>query len=153
MGEKYYLSVGPEKRRYFSLPPKWTAVHFLESAHAAAAQSVQEMTREALAKPVGIPRLREMVSGGKRVAVIVDDGTRPTPASEILAVLLPHLIEAGCPKEATTIVIALGTHAPMKRRSLPASWARRSPLRTKWFSTMPGRPTSFPCRYRGTNGR
>jgi nickel-dependent lactate racemase len=118
MGEKYYLSVGPEKRRYFSLPPKWTAVHFLESAHAAAAQSVQEMTREALAKPVGIPGLREMVSGGKRVAVIVDDGTRPTPASEILAVLLPHLIEAGCPKEATTIVIALGTHAPMTQEEL-----------------------------------
>src|SRR5208337_1872022 len=120
MGEKYYLSVGPEKRQHFSLPPKWTAVHFLESAHAAAAQSVQEMTREALAKPVGIPRLREMVSGGKRVAVIVDDGTRPTPASEILAVLLPHLIEAGCPKEATTIVVALGTHTAMKKEELEA---------------------------------
>jgi nickel-dependent lactate racemase len=80
MGEKYYLSLGPETRRHFSLPPKWSAVHFLESAHVAAAQSVREMTTEALAKPVGIPRLGQMVSGGKKVAVIVDDGTRPTPA-------------------------------------------------------------------------
>ncbi|HUJ69596.1 MAG TPA: lactate racemase domain-containing protein [Syntrophorhabdales bacterium] len=118
MGENFYLSLSPEEKRYFSLPRKWTAVHFLESTQAPAEQSVREMTREALAKPIGFSSLREMVSGGKRVAVIVDDGTRPTPASEILAVLLPHLVEAGCPKEAATIVMALGTHAPMSKEEL-----------------------------------
>ena len=118
MGENFYVSLGLEEKRYFSLPRKWTSVHFLESTRAPTGQSVREMTREALTKPIGIPALREMVSGGKRVAVIVDDGTRPTPASDILAVLLPHLIEAGCPKEAVTIVIALGTHTPMSKEDL-----------------------------------
>ena len=78
------------------------------------------MTREALAKPIGSPLLRDMVSGGKQVAVIVDDGTRPTPASEILTVLLPLLIEAGCPKEHITIVMALGTHVAMTQEELAA---------------------------------
>ena len=120
MGKNYYLSLGPKEKHYFSLPSKWVALHFLESAKGIAVPSVIEMTREALAKPIGSPPLREMVSGGKQVAVIVDDGTRPTPASEILTVLLPLLIEAGCPKEHITIVMALGTHAAMTQEELVA---------------------------------
>jgi len=118
MDRSYYLSLGPDKMSYFSLPPKWVAAHFLESGRTPPSQSVREMTREALARPFGIPSLRKLVSGGRRVAVIVDDGTRPTPASEILAVLLPQLIEAGCPKEATVIVMALGTHPAMTGEEL-----------------------------------
>jgi len=118
MDRSYYLFLGPDKMSYFSLPPKWVAAHFLESGRTPPSQSVREMTREALARPFGIPSLRKVVSVGRRVAVIVDDGTRPTPASEILAVLLPQLIEAGCPKEATVIVVALGTHPAMTGEEL-----------------------------------
>ena len=37
MGENFYLSLALEEKRYFSLPRKWTAVHFLESTKAPAA--------------------------------------------------------------------------------------------------------------------
>gem|GEM_PF-410509 len=120
MADTFYLSLGLEEKHHFSLPSTWVPVHFLESAAKASLPSVNEMAREALQRPLGMPPLREMVSGGKRVAVVVDDGTRPTPAAEILQVLLPHLTEAGCPKERTAIVMALGTHSAMTGEALKA---------------------------------
>ena len=82
--------------------------------------SVEQMTREALSKPTGTPPLREMLSGVKSIAIIVDDGTRPTPVAKVLGVLLPHLEESGFSRENISIVVAIGTHETMKAEALEA---------------------------------
>ena len=68
---------------------------------------------EALGNPVGTPALRRIVRPGRKVALIVDDVSRGTPAF----LILPHVIEqlrmAGTMPEDIRIVIALGTHRPM----------------------------------------
>ena len=73
----------------------------------------RELTREAIANPIGSPRLEELVKPTHTVAVIVDDITRPTPASPIVSEILERLRAAGVPERNVSIVVALGTHRAM----------------------------------------
>ena len=68
---------------------------------------------EALDQPIGTGRLEDMVRPDDRVALVVDDLSRPTPIRRILPVLLDRLADAGVPDRQITVVIALGTHRPM----------------------------------------
>ncbi|HEY3275066.1 MAG TPA: lactate racemase domain-containing protein [Syntrophorhabdaceae bacterium] len=120
MEKKYHLCTSREGKEYFSLPAQWQAVDFAAAGLEGSLLPVEQMTREALLKPVGGLPLAELVTAGKTVAIIIDDCTRPTPTSAILSVLLPFLAEQGHPPEKVTIVVALGTHAPVPANDLIA---------------------------------
>jgi nickel-dependent lactate racemase len=57
---------------------------------------------------------------GQRVAVIVDDYTRKTPAAQMLPPILERLLAAGVERGDIRIVAALGTHRPMSPEELVA---------------------------------
>lgn len=60
---------------------------------------------------------------GKRVAIAVNDKTRPVPHQYLLPPLLAELEALGIAAEAITLIIATGTHAPMP----PAEFAQVLP--------------------------
>ena len=124
MREKYHLDLSRDKKQFFALPEGWAVSHFVESKEAGPLPSVAQLTLEVLMKPTGVPPLKELAAGAKRVAVIVDDATRPTPVAEILSVLLPQLAQAGVSREHITIVVALGTHVPMEQEDLETRLGR-----------------------------
>ena len=64
---------------YFPLPPRWSVSQFIENEEDAPTTSVAELTREALKDPLGTPPLKDMIPGARRIAIIVDDRTRPYP--------------------------------------------------------------------------
>jgi nickel-dependent lactate racemase len=76
----------------------------------------------ALGEPVGSPRLRELVSRGKRAVVIGDDGTRLTPTDQIIPPLLDVLNAGGVPDNDITLVIATGTHRAMTPEEIVAKY-------------------------------
>jgi nickel-dependent lactate racemase len=118
MGQDYYLYLGRGKKQYFSLPEKWIPLHFVESEDETMIPSIQEMTLEAISKPIGTPPLQDLLSQAHKIVIIVDDSTRPTPAAEILEVLLSHLTDKGFSHKNITIVMAIGTHEIMEREAL-----------------------------------
>jgi lactate racemase len=126
MNAKYYLHYAPNRRDYFSLPPGWSPAYFVENQETGPDLSVGQMASDALEKPMGTPSLRDMVGKAGRIAVIVDDVTRPTPVREILDVLLARLLEAGTPPENVSIVIACGTHVAMEKSVLEARLGSRT---------------------------
>ncbi|WP_300346908.1 nickel-dependent lactate racemase [uncultured Oscillibacter sp.] len=65
---------------------------------------------EALAHPIGTPRLWELVRPGETVAVITSDITRPMPTWEVMPVLLDELYAAGIRREDIILIFALGSH-------------------------------------------
>jgi len=67
----------------------------------------------ALDNPIGTARLDKLAQPGQRVAVIVDDLTRPTPVPLLLSAVLARLEKAGVRPENITLVLALGTHRLM----------------------------------------
>ena len=61
----------------------------------------------ALRDPIGAPPLVTVAAGARRVAIVVDDLTRPTPAEVVLPLLLDELESAGIGRERVTIVAFL----------------------------------------------
>jgi nickel-dependent lactate racemase len=120
MQKDYYLYLSQGKRGYFTLPKGWVPLHFVEAEEQALMPSIEQMVREALSRPTGTPSLQQMLSGVESIAIIVDDGTRPTPVEGIFKALLSHLADNGFSHEKIDIVVALGTHEAMKREALEA---------------------------------
>jgi len=67
---------------------------------------------ERLRKPIGTRPLSSLVGRGKKVAVIVDDYTRPCPDNILLPVILEELSRTGVRKEDVKIISATGLHPP-----------------------------------------
>jgi nickel-dependent lactate racemase len=120
MERDYYMYLGIGEKQYFSLPAAWELLHCVEDEEGTPTASIQQMTLEALMQPRGTLPFRDLLSGVKSVAVIVDDGTRPTPVAAVLEVLLSRLADKGFSRENIIIVVALGTHAAMERDALEA---------------------------------
>jgi nickel-dependent lactate racemase len=96
-----------------NLPEAW---HLAGTFQPAAQRGVNDPGLEAersLCAPVGSPRLSEMAHAGMKVALVIDDGSRPTPVDRVLPPVLAELERAGVRREEITLVPALGLHRPM----------------------------------------
>lgn len=88
-------------------PPEYPALEDLNAAIEAA-----------LDAPYGEKKLDHIIVPGKTIAIIIDDGSRPTPISVILPILLGRLEKLGARKQDITIVAALGSHRYMTGQEL-----------------------------------
>ncbi|MBQ6395693.1 MAG: nickel-dependent lactate racemase, partial [Atopobiaceae bacterium] len=69
-----------------------------------------EVVRQALANPIGAPRLRDTVHPGERIVIISSDVTRPMPTATVLPPVLEELDAAGVSRSDISVVFALGSH-------------------------------------------
>jgi len=69
----------------------------------------------ALENPIGTKRLREIAKRGEKVAIVIDDMTRPTPSYLMLPPILSELELADVKKEDVTVVIGTGVHRAATR--------------------------------------
>ncbi|MDR1107490.1 MAG: nickel-dependent lactate racemase [Spirochaetaceae bacterium] len=93
-----------------------------EPNEAGSRESPADLLAEALERPYGpadtLPgvknrsgqRLTEFLRGGRRVLVIINDATRPTPTEAILGALVPVLEKAGFTGDNLTLLVAAGAH-------------------------------------------
>ena len=74
-----------------------------------------EVVGEALAgvDPFGAKPIRQEDLSGKKVAVLTDDWGRPTPAAEVVPLILDELKSAGAADEDITFITASGMHYTM----------------------------------------
>lgn len=64
----------------------------------------------ALREPIGSKRLCEIVKPGDKVAVVVDDVTRPAPSHVMVPPILDELNRAGVKDEDVTVIFGCGIH-------------------------------------------
>jgi nickel-dependent lactate racemase len=98
-----------DKPMTIKFPASWEVTVVGDGVYSALSS---EMIRERFSQPIGSSRLSDLALGKKRVAVIVDDITRPTPSATLIPFILEDLRRANIQDEAITIVIAAGTHEP-----------------------------------------
>jgi nickel-dependent lactate racemase len=92
--------------------PDGVPVQWVESREMAPVPDVRKAVEEALSRPIGTPRLRDLVKREQTVALVVTDITRKLPEEIILPLLLRELEAGGIKKKDITGVIATGTHRP-----------------------------------------
>jgi nickel-dependent lactate racemase len=95
------------------IPENWEMKQKIFRAPDAVEGSVTQLMKKALAEPLGSPRLEELLKPGAKVAVVVDDLTRPTPVKDLLPELLELIENQGVARDHVDIVIGNGTHRPM----------------------------------------
>jgi nickel-dependent lactate racemase len=95
----------------------------------------ESLIQGALAQPIGTPDLAELVSPADRVAILVDDYTRPTPTRRLLPHILSRLHGVGVWDDHITIVFALGTHRAMTRAEVEAKIGEEPAARYRVVNT------------------
>lgn len=76
------------------------------------------MIRDAIRHPIGTGPLGSIVSSKQKIAILIDDASRPTPVSLILQVLLEELLGIGVLAKNISIIAALGSHRYMSESEL-----------------------------------
>ena len=95
-------------------------VEILESAIASMPKpekTEDELVLEAMANPIGSPKLSELAVGKKKVVIICSDHTRPVPSKHIIPFMLKEIRE-GNPDADITLLIATGFHRATTRDEL-----------------------------------
>ncbi|WNY27247.1 nickel-dependent lactate racemase [Methanolapillus ohkumae] len=94
----------------FKIPEPNFSGYVLPTDEEVTTQPSDALIKNALRNPVGTKRLSEMASSADKIAVIVNDVTRPTPSQYLLPFVLKEIQAAGVPNENVTIFFALGLH-------------------------------------------
>ncbi|MBQ6012884.1 MAG: nickel-dependent lactate racemase, partial [Firmicutes bacterium] len=75
-----------------------------------AKESEEKLVMDALSFPIDSPCLKDIVSPGKKIAIVSSDITRPMPTWKVMPALLDELYAAGAAPSDITLVLALGSH-------------------------------------------
>jgi len=97
-----------------NLPDSWQIAGVLRPSSASVITDPEIETYRALSQPAGMPRLSELARPEMKVVIVIDDISRPTPVAKVFPAVLGELERAGIPRQALTVVPALGLHRPME---------------------------------------
>ncbi len=102
-----------------SLPDTWD-VHLPERLDISGGSAPDEaaIVQAALQNPIGAGKLSEMRLAGKKILIVVDDNTRPTPADRFFHLVLAELTAGGAAMDNVTAITALGIHTPMTEKEM-----------------------------------
>ncbi len=112
-GEIVRIPFGPDREVEYELAPNWELVAICEPRAVASCADVADEARRAIAKPHGSPPLAQIARGAKKIVVVVDDVSRPTPVHQFFQPVMESVEAAGAKPEAITVLTALGVHRPM----------------------------------------
>jgi nickel-dependent lactate racemase len=94
-------------------PARWEVTGYCSPKGMPALTDVGEAVEQGLAQPREHPPLRELINPGAKVALVVDDATRPTPASLYIDRIIDAVESTGVATKDVTLVFALGLHRAM----------------------------------------
>ena len=99
----------------FDLPDSWNLLAMSEPREVPAAESIEALVKEGLENPIGMAPLSQTIPSlaNKKVVIISDDQTRPTPTGLIALPLINELNRLGIGDEQIEVIIGRGTHREM----------------------------------------
>ena len=96
----------------YELPDDWD-VEYCPMRGAGRTPLTIEQLSNAIIRPIGSPRLKDLARGKKSAVIIFDDMTRPTRTCDIAPIILEELAAGGIGEENISFVCALGTHGAL----------------------------------------
>jgi nickel-dependent lactate racemase len=100
---------GKETLSYAIPDARFAGVLVSQMHHYRASKSQRDLVADALAAPIGTPRLSVMAEGKRKIVLLASDHTRPVPSRIIVPLMLAE-IRRGNPNADVTILITTGCH-------------------------------------------
>lgn len=114
----------------FDLPQSWSLPVRMEPAALAGVSDARQEVERSLQAPYETSRLVDLARGGKKIVIVMDDGSRPTPVSLILPAVLAELQHGSISMEQITVIPALGVHRAMTEeeigRRIGGEWIKQA---------------------------
>lgn len=104
-----------DRREVLQLPPGWRVRELRMKDAPALSESEIDLALDA---PIGTPSLQTLAAGKQRVAIAIDDITRPTRTAPLLRLLMARLMAAGISPGNITVIVATGAHRRATARDL-----------------------------------
>lgn len=115
-----------------TLPPEWRVIAEGRPKTIPACYSIDDEISRALSNPTGAPPLSQRDLRGRKVVLVVDDLTRPTPTHLFFSLLLKELESAGADRRELLIISALGVHRPMTEAEMERKVGRAGLQELRW---------------------
>jgi nickel-dependent lactate racemase len=106
------------------VPPAWKILSFADFGDSPGVNNIRERTQTVLQNPIGERPLSELVTEKDRVAVLIEDLTRPSPKKIILEAVLELLEQKRIASRQIVIVFSLGTHRGLDREEIEGAFGR-----------------------------
>jgi len=136
---RIHLPFGREELS-FACPPGWNVLAVAEPAAGEKIEQPELACAAALAQPLDSEPLRVLARDKRRVIVVVDDISRPTPVAQFIGPVLTQLTDAGVPDEAIVILFAQGVHRAMTAEEAAVKLGPAIAARYRWLNhdSLPG---------------
>ncbi|ACN16314.1 conserved hypothetical protein [Desulforapulum autotrophicum HRM2] len=118
-----------------NVPDTWDLVwpdSAAENIHPGTGMDESLLVEHALDRPMGMPPLETMDLKKKKILIIVDDNTRPTPVHRFFDRILDRLERAGADFDRITLMPGLGIHTAMTRTEMEEKVGKASLARIAW---------------------
>ncbi len=96
-----------------TLPAEWQFRREIVPVPVCAVADEEQEISTALRQPAGSLPLSEMSLAGKKVLIVIDDITRPTPVKKIMRAVWREMAQASISPREAEVLVALGMHRPM----------------------------------------
>ena len=106
-----------EREIRLDFPLDWELIECRMSGHDFPPLSDSQI-QDAFKKPIGTTRIRDLAKGKKKVVILFDDLSRPTPAYKILPFVFDELNKGGVRRDQIRLVCAYGCHRPLVREEM-----------------------------------
>lgn len=114
---KTKLPLGKNDFLEIELPDKWNILELYPRPYPEIS-NIDEELNYALNNPVNSSSLVELCKDKNKIAIVVDDISRPTPASKLLPKIINQIVESGFNLQNVIIVMALGLHREMTKEEI-----------------------------------
>ncbi|MBD3305259.1 DUF2088 domain-containing protein, partial [candidate division KSB3 bacterium] len=104
--------------RPLEIPSTYAVQTFDLPPQAQPSRSEAEIVQHALDHPIGTPRIRDLAKNARRVLLVADDISRPTPVARFVHLVIEELHQAGLRDEQIEFLMALGSHRLMTRAEM-----------------------------------
>lgn len=116
------------------IPSGWRVVGTYSPPGLIAAADAEAACRESLAAPIGVAPLASRDLRGKRVLLVSDDASRPTPVARFIRPVREALRTAGVADGDIEILFALGVHRPMSEAEAVAKVGTEAIAAHRWHN-------------------
>jgi len=117
-----------------NLPKAWEVIARLRPSPLPRLNDISQALKQSLDNPIGCPALSSFGLSNKRIVIVVDDKTRPTPSYLFFSSVLKYLFNHGVRKEDLFLLPALGVHGEMTQGDMEKKLGKENLSSLRWIN-------------------